>query len=101
MVEPDQSFRVTRLEGRMDNLESNSLKSNGGDGTFDGMEARVARLESDVSHIKTTLADIKIDIRELRALMLAGLTGSFFVLGGMLVFGYFLLSDLITTHLIH
>jgi hypothetical protein len=65
------------------------------------MEARVARLESDVDHIKTTLTDIKIDIRELRALMLAGLSGSFLILGGMLVFGYFRLTDLITAHIVH
>ncbi len=77
------------------------MKSNGGDGTSIGMEARVARLESDVDHIKTTLTDIKIDIRELRALMLAGLSGSFLILGGMLVFGYFRLTDLITAHIVH
>ncbi|MGV0910339.1 hypothetical protein [Martelella sp. FOR1707] len=33
----------------------------------DGMEARVAKLESDVSNIKDTLSDVKADIREMRA----------------------------------
>jgi hypothetical protein len=33
----------------------------------DGMEARIARLESDVSHIRTDLVDVKQDVRELRA----------------------------------
>lgn len=31
------------------------------------MEARVAKLESDVSNIKDTLSDMKTDIREMRA----------------------------------
>ena len=35
-------------------------------GPGDGMEARIAKLESDVSHIETSLTDIKTDIRELR-----------------------------------
>jgi hypothetical protein len=123
MVEPDQSLRMTRVEERLDHFETASLKNNGGDGTSNGMEARVAKLESDVGHIKETLVDIKIDIRELRkdinvdiqnlrkdinvdirelrTLMLGGLSGTFLILGGMLVFGYFRLSDLITTHLVH
>jgi len=42
--------------------------SGGGNGD---MEARVARLESDVEHIKNDIGDIKIDIREIRS----GLSG--------------------------
>jgi hypothetical protein len=30
------------------------------------MEARIARLESDVGHLRTDVADIKIDLRSLR-----------------------------------
>jgi chromosome segregation ATPase len=30
------------------------------------MEARIARLESDVSHLRTDVADIKVDLRALR-----------------------------------
>lgn len=37
----------------------------GGD-NFGGMEARVAKLESDVGNIKTNIEDIKKDIREFR-----------------------------------
>ena len=33
----------------------------------DGMEARIARLESDVGHIRSDLVDVKQDVRELRA----------------------------------
>ncbi|HJR71447.1 MAG TPA: hypothetical protein VKA43_15505 [Gammaproteobacteria bacterium] len=31
------------------------------------MEARIARLESDVGHIRSDLVDVKQDVRELRA----------------------------------
>jgi len=30
------------------------------------MEARIARLESDVGHLRTDVADIKVDVRSLR-----------------------------------
>ena len=36
------------------------------DGGGGGVEARIARLESDVEHIKTTLADIKVELRATR-----------------------------------
>lgn len=42
------------------------------------MESRVAKLESDVGHIMTTLADIKQDLRELRA----DSKNQFYILGG-------------------
>ena len=35
------------------------LQPPGGGGTFDGMEARVARLEADVGHIQKDVAEIK------------------------------------------
>lgn len=37
----------------------------GGDGTY--MEARIAKVESDVGHIANNISDIKTDIRELRS----------------------------------
>lgn len=43
------------------------LKGGGGDDTFDPMEPRVAKLEADIEHVKTTLTDIKQDVREMRA----------------------------------
>ncbi|MEX2525804.1 MAG: hypothetical protein WD750_12660 [Gammaproteobacteria bacterium] len=36
-----------------------------GDGG-DGMEARIARLESDVAHIRTDIAEIKVDTKDFR-----------------------------------
>ena len=42
------------------------LRSDGGDGTYDGMEARVAVLEAHVGHIETDIADIKRDLGGLR-----------------------------------
>jgi hypothetical protein len=42
------------------------LKSGGGGGTFDGMEARVAKLEAVGEHIQKDIAEIKTDVREFR-----------------------------------
>jgi hypothetical protein len=36
------------------------------DRTGETMEARLAKLESDVGHIRTDIGDMKIDIREMR-----------------------------------
>lgn len=38
----------------------------GGNGGGDDMQARVAKLESDVEHIKSTLKEIKEDVREIK-----------------------------------
>lgn len=43
------------------------MKKGGGDGTFDDMEARVAKLESTVEHILREVTDIKTDLRGLRS----------------------------------
>jgi hypothetical protein len=42
------------------------LQPPGGGGTFDGMEARVAKLEAVVEHIQRDISDIKGDVRGLR-----------------------------------
>lgn len=42
------------------------LQPPGGGGTLDGMEARVAKLESAVEYIQRDIGEIKIDIRSLR-----------------------------------
>ena len=42
------------------------LPSGGGGGTYDGMEARVARLEEDVREIKTDLRAIRTDVQGLK-----------------------------------
>jgi len=41
------------------------LQIYGGGGTFDGMEARVAKLEASVKHIEKDVAEIKTDIRDM------------------------------------
>ena len=43
------------------------LKSDGGGGTSGGMEARIARLESDMEHVKKSVADIATDMKAVRA----------------------------------
>lgn len=57
---PPTAEAVARPEGA-------PLQAGGGDGTWGGMEARVASLESDVGHIKTDLADLRSDFRVLKA----------------------------------
>jgi chromosome segregation ATPase len=44
-----------------------SLKGGGGGGTSNGMEARVAHLESDIGHIKSDVSDIKGTLKDLDA----------------------------------
>ncbi|MCT8354054.1 hypothetical protein [Photorhabdus kayaii] len=43
-----------------------SFKQGGGNGGGGDMEARVARLESDVEHIKKSIDEVKTDVREMR-----------------------------------
>src|SRR5580700_2144765 len=43
------------------------LQGGGGGGTFDGMEARVARLESDVAHIQADIGEIKDTLKNLNS----------------------------------
>jgi len=61
----------------------------------EGLEARVARLESHVEHIDTTLTDIKQDIREIKKEMSSNLKWSigvtitlFSLLAGMMAKGF-------------
>lgn len=63
MANPDAKFSTLRdLQLRVASLETASSGSGGGD----RMEARVAKLESDVENIKANVSDIKADIRGLR-----------------------------------
>lgn len=57
------------------------------------MEARVAKLESDVGHIEDNIGEIRKDIRELRNWLLAGGIGGFLILMGALATGYLRLAD--------
>jgi hypothetical protein len=42
------------------------LNQGGGGGTFNGMEARVAKLEAAVEHIQRDTGEIKTDVRSVR-----------------------------------
>ena len=42
------------------------LQSGGGGGTFDGMEARVAALETHVGYIRRDIGEFKADVSEMR-----------------------------------
>lgn len=43
-----------------------SLKSGDGGGTFDGMEARVARLEASAAHLERDMGEVRADTRDIR-----------------------------------
>lgn len=43
------------------------LDNSGGGGDNTGMEARIAKVESDVQHIMADIGEMKLDLRELRA----------------------------------
>ena len=88
MPEPTQLFRLSTVEKDVENLNWDSLKSNGGDGTSDGMESRIAKLEAHVENIKETLRDIKTDIRDLRSelgALRSKVDSHFMILGGMVI----------------
>jgi hypothetical protein len=58
-----------------------SLKNGGGNGTSGGMEARIARLESDVEYIKRDISELKIDVRANFLWTISGFVGLFLLLG--------------------
>lgn len=43
-------------------VKTEGLKGDGGDGTFDGMETRVSKLESGVDDIKKSLSEIRVTL---------------------------------------
>lgn len=50
-------------------VDDSGLKSGDGGGTFEGMEARVAKLEADMDHVKRSLdrlADVPADLATLK-----------------------------------
>src|SRR3546814_8335476 len=53
-----------RKERGRDLEQAQTLQSGGGGGTYDGMEARVAKLESGVDEIKKSLTDIRVRSEE-------------------------------------
>lgn len=59
----NQANWAKQLEERGRAIESaRDLKGGGGGGTYDGMEARVAKLENGVDDIKKSLADIRVTL---------------------------------------
>lgn len=69
MKDPDpykDSNVVPIRENLSENIPKPGLKSSDGGGTFDGMEARVAKLEASLEHIGREISDVKADVRILR-----------------------------------
>ncbi len=63
------AFRNLKDQVRQERQSQQSgvaLRGGDGGGTFNGMEARVAKLEAAIEHIQTDIADIKGDVRSLR-----------------------------------
>ncbi|MFM9978164.1 MAG: hypothetical protein ACKVOP_09015 [Sphingomonadaceae bacterium] len=55
MALDDRLNRLVQIEARIQAMHDDFLKGGDGGGTSGGMEPRIARLESDVDHIKKTL----------------------------------------------
>ncbi|ERT11313.1 hypothetical protein [Photorhabdus temperata] len=55
-----------RVSRRHSHDNGSSFKHGSGNGGGGDMEARVARLESDVEHIKKSIDEVKTDVREMR-----------------------------------
>lgn len=71
------------------------LQTGGGDGTSDGMEARVAKVEAAIEFIQRDLADIRTEMRALRAdartdfrLLFGSLIGVALGLAGLMAKGF-------------
>jgi hypothetical protein len=60
------SRRVIEAASRFTNEMPGRLKGGNGDGTSDGMEARIAKLEAAVEHIQRDIGEIRTDVRSLR-----------------------------------
>lgn len=67
------------------------LKSGGGDGTFDGMEQRIKRLEDDMKEARADLKVIRSDLSELKGKvgMLPGYPGIALIMGVLLAVATF------------
>lgn len=64
VVNNDNPSRIA--DKASDQFSDYLLPSGGGGGTFDGMEARVAKLESDIDYIKRDIGEIKIELRDFK-----------------------------------
>jgi hypothetical protein len=66
-VVEDSNVSLEFLRAQLAQARRAPLHSSGGGGTSDGMEARVAVLETHVQHIRDDLTEIRKDLRELRS----------------------------------
>jgi len=69
MADPDYRLldNLIKVGIEQEMLKRELLKSDGGDGTSGGMEARVARLESDMEHVKKSVSEIATDLKATRS----------------------------------
>lgn len=69
MPEPDLTLLQHLAEARAANqiaVPTEALASGGGGPHDPSMEARVAKVESDIGHIQRDISEIKIDVREIK-----------------------------------
>ncbi|MCG3462715.1 hypothetical protein L7G72_12780 [Xenorhabdus bovienii] len=59
----DSMSNISANDRHLSDNHSSLKNGNGGGGGGGGMESRVAKLESDVEHIKTTMNDMKSDLK--------------------------------------
>lgn len=61
------NLRLLQETSRQQIEELRALKSNGGGGTFDNMEPRVAKLEATTEFIQREITDLKSEVRGMRS----------------------------------
>lgn len=69
MMSDDKVVSFPNFDHLSDDFERAAapLKSGGGGGTFDGMEARVGQLERSVDRIQTDVTDIRVSLARIEA----------------------------------
>lgn len=88
----NRSFQVIMggMAATGEGMPAAGLKGGGGDGTSDGMEPRLARLESDVSHLARDVGELRHDMRDVRDRVtrieerMATKAGTFVAAGGII-----------------
>ncbi|WP_412033042.1 hypothetical protein ACLIR7_03665 [Nitratireductor aquimarinus] len=66
MTDESRNVSVAFLRNKLADEKRKNLKSGGGDGTFDGMDARIKRLEDDFREIKGDLKTLVKDVAEIK-----------------------------------
>ncbi|MEJ0095126.1 MAG: hypothetical protein WDN46_17420 [Methylocella sp.] len=62
-----------------------ALQSSSGGGTFDGMETRLATVETHIEHLRGDVTDLKTDVRGLRSDMWSQFRWTIALLGGLII----------------